>query len=68
MLRVFKTALTLVFNGRGVAGNQDVFSRPCVQGPCFLLAKVLHNIVYKSACVASITAAQYRDIANMLYF
>lgn len=69
MLRAFKTAVTLAFNGRGVAGNQDVLSRPSVRGPSFLLlAKVLHGIVSKNACVASITAAQYRDVAVMLYF
>ena len=69
MPRAFKTAVTLVFNGREIADNQDVLSRPCVQGPCFLLlAKVLHGVVSKSACVALIMAGQYRDIAIMLLF
>lgn len=67
--RAFKTAVTLVSPGRGVAGNQHMLSSLCVQEPCFLLlAKVLHGIVSKSACVASITAVQYCDIVIMLYF
>lgn len=67
--RALKTAVTLVSPGRGVGGNQGMLSSPCVWGPCFLLlAKVLHGIVSKSACVASITVVQYSDIVVMLYF
>lgn len=67
--RAFQTAVTLVSPGRGVAGNQCMLSSLCVWEPCFLpLAKVLHGIVSKSACVASITAVQYCDIVIMLYF
>lgn len=46
--RAFKTAVTLVSPGRGVAGSQGMLSSPCVRGPCFLLlAKVLHGITSK---------------------
>lgn len=69
MLRTFKPAVTFVFNGRGIAGNQGMLSRACVQGLCFLiLTKVLHGIASKSAHMASIAAAPYRDVAVMLYF
>lgn len=46
--RAFKTAVTLVSPGRGVAGSQGTLSSPCVRGPYFLLlAKVLHGIASK---------------------
>lgn len=69
MPKAFKTEIVLILNSRGVVGNQDVFSRPSVQGLCFLLlAKVPGVFVLKCAYVALITATQYRDVAIVIYF